>query len=40
MRAASGSKVVRDGPFITSRKPDDLPAFNGALIDSLAPRAA
>ncbi|RQT07395.1 type 1 glutamine amidotransferase [Burkholderia contaminans] len=33
-------EVVRDGPFITSRKPEDLPAFNGALIDSLAPQRA
>ncbi|MGS0895396.1 type 1 glutamine amidotransferase domain-containing protein [Burkholderia stagnalis] len=29
-------RVVRDGNLITSRKPDDLDAFNGALIDRLA----
>jgi protease I len=32
--------VVRDGNLITSRKPDDLPAFNGALVQSLASRGA
>ncbi len=30
------SPVVRDGQLITSRKPDDIPAFTGALIDVLA----
>ncbi len=29
-------EVVRDGTWITSRKPDDLPAFNEAVIDALA----
>lgn len=29
-------EVVQDGNFITSRKPDDLPAFNKALISRLA----
>ena len=24
--------VVRDGAFVTSRKPDDLPAFNHEMI--------
>ena len=28
-------EVVRDGQFITSRKPDDIPAFNRALIAAL-----
>lgn len=28
-------QVVRDGALITSRKPDDLEAFSGALLDSL-----
>jgi protease I len=28
--------VVTDGQFITSRKPDDLPDFNRALIESVA----
>jgi protease I len=28
--------VVRDGNFVTSRKPDDLPAFNAELISYLA----
>lgn len=27
--------VVVDGPFITSRKPDDIPAFNKALLEAL-----
>jgi protease I len=27
-------EVVTDGQFITSRKPDDIPAFNRALIES------
>jgi protease I len=27
--------VVVDGPFITSRKPDDIPAFNQALLEAL-----
>ncbi|SEP11059.1 protease I [Luteibacter sp. UNC138MFCol5.1] len=30
------SEVVKDGNFITSRKPDDIPAFTNALIDTLA----
>ena len=29
-------EVVEDGNLITSRKPDDLPAFNKALIDQLS----
>ena len=29
-------EVVVDGNLITSRKPDDIPAFNRALIDALA----
>lgn len=29
-------ELVRDGNLITSRKPDDLPAFVGALTDVLA----
>ena len=29
-------EVVIDGNFITSRKPDDLPAFNRALIELLS----
>ena len=29
-------RVVRDGNFITSRKPDDLPAFTAELISCLA----
>lgn len=33
-------RVVRDGHFITSRKPDDLPAFNAELIASLSSAAA
>jgi protease I len=28
-------EVVVDGPLITSRKPDDLPAFNEALLKAL-----
>jgi protease I len=28
-------EVAVDGNFITSRKPDDIPAFNRALIDAL-----
>jgi protease I len=29
------SEVVTDGNLITSRKPDDIPAFTGTLIDAL-----
>jgi len=29
-------EVVKDGQFITSRKPDDIPAFVDAVIESLA----
>ncbi len=29
-------EVVIDGNLITSRKPDDLPAFNSALLEALA----
>ena len=28
-------EVVTDGQFITSRKPDDLPAFNNAIIEAV-----
>jgi protease I len=28
--------VVRDGQFITSRKPDDIPAFTEAMIEAIA----
>ncbi len=28
-------EVVKDGTWITSRKPDDLPAFNAAVIEAL-----
>jgi len=33
-------EVVRDGHLITSRKPEDLPAFTRALIEALAHPAA
>jgi protease I len=29
------AEVVRDGPVITSRKPDDLPAFTQAIVQAL-----
>jgi protease I len=29
-------EVCTDGQFITSRKPDDIPAFNHAIIDALS----
>jgi protease I len=29
-------EVVTDGQFITSRKPDDIPAFSKAIIESVA----
>jgi protease I len=29
-------EVVTDGQFISSRKPDDLPAFNKAIIEAVA----
>ncbi|HVW78632.1 MAG TPA: type 1 glutamine amidotransferase domain-containing protein [Alloacidobacterium sp.] len=29
-------EVVKDGNFITSRKPDDLPAFNKKVIEEIA----
>ncbi|MFC4158379.1 type 1 glutamine amidotransferase domain-containing protein [Chitinimonas lacunae] len=29
-------EVVCDGPLISSRRPDDLPAFNAALLNALA----
>lgn len=29
-------EVATDGQFITSRKPDDLPAFNRAIIDAVS----
>lgn len=32
------SEVVRDGNLITSRKPDDLPAFCRAILDALSGR--
>ncbi|QNF95589.1 DJ-1/PfpI family protein [Janibacter sp. YB324] len=28
-------EVVTDGSLVTSRKPDDLPAFNAAMLDVL-----
>ena len=31
-------EVVTDGALITSRKPDDLPAFSKALVEALAGR--
>jgi protease I len=33
-------EVVRDGQFITSRKPDDIPAFNKAILAALAEETA
>ncbi len=40
IRNAGGNYVdqemVRDGSLITSRKPDDIPAFSAAVIDALA----
>jgi len=30
------AEVVRDGNLITSRKPDDLPAFNAKVVEELA----
>jgi protease I len=33
-------ELVEDGNLITSRKPDDLPAFNKALVKALANRHA
>ena len=33
-------EVVIDGQFITSRKPDDLPAFNDAIIHALTTELA
>jgi protease I len=33
-------EVVVDGNLITSRNPDDLPAFNGQLLESIAHGAA
>jgi protease I len=32
-------EVVTDGQFITSRKPDDIPAFSKALVESVAQNA-
>jgi protease I len=32
-------EVVADGQFVFSRKPDDIPAFNKALIESIAQHA-
>ncbi len=29
-------EVVTDGQFITSRKPDDIPAFSRAMIDAVS----
>jgi protease I len=34
------SQVVRDGTLVTSRKPDDLPAFNAKVIEVFAERPA
>lgn len=36
----SGESVVVDGNLITSRNPDDLPAFNGAILEALEHGAA
>ena len=33
-------EVVADGGLVTSRKPDDIPAFNNALLEALAHGAA
>lgn len=33
------SEVVQDGQLITSRKPDDIPAFAAAIIQSLGAKA-
>jgi len=33
-------EVVVDGKLITSRKPDDIPAFNKAIVDALAEQLA
>lgn len=33
-------ELVIDGPLITSRSPDDLPAFVGAIVDALAARSS
>jgi len=32
-------EVVTDGKLVTSRKPDDIPAFNNALLKQLLPAA-
>lgn len=44
VRNAGGSwvdeTVVVDGNLITSRNPDDLPAFNAALLDAVSARTA
>jgi protease I len=34
----SDAEVIRDGNIITSRKPDDLPAFMRATMAALAER--
>jgi protease I len=33
-------EVAKDGQFITSRKPDDIPAFSKTLIEALSGKAA
>ena len=33
-------QVVRDGNWVSSRKPDDIPAFNAAVLELLASRQA
>lgn len=33
------AEVVEDGNFITSRKPDDLPAFTQAILNRLSPES-
>ncbi len=33
-------EVIRDGKLVTSRKPDDIPAFNREMIDLFASEAA
>ena len=34
--AYSDAEVIRDGNIITSRKPDDLPAFMREMMSALA----
>jgi protease I len=32
----TGEQVVSDGGLVTSRRPDDLPAFNRKLVEEVA----